>query len=691
MKHIAPIIAAAMAVIACSQPQITARIFTEGETELTGRGNKAELLTAITILPSGPCTINAIDITLEGAEAVEALSIREGAPYPTGPECRNGYRPGRNKALAKRTVRPGRNAYVLPCNLKIGGKTILSICADISGNAEEGSLLSAKVNSITINGHKTEPEQEKPGQRETILRRKLLYAPGDYSSVAWRIPAILQLSDGTLLTVNDKRNDSEEDLPGKIDVVSSYSTDGGKSWSEPVFVAKNRGFMGGYGDPSLAQFPDGTVICMFCGSENFSRSTVSNPQRSYYTLSNDSGRTWSEIHELTTSIWGTDSSFPTTKHYSSNFFSSGNNLVLKKGEHKGRILTAGVLGIAGEGRLVNHAIFSDDGGKTWNASGLACPTGDEAKMAQLPDGRILMSIRTVGDRLWTISEDDGQTWGPVGHWTDMHVTNCNGDLISYDDSTLLHSIPFSMNRENISILLSHDNGKSWSERKTILEGPGQYSSLTVLNDGTIGAYLEKNTWYTELWYLNFSMAWLKRRNVEGSIDRQGTMEGVRLWKGGPVWASCNIGASKPEETGLFYAWGETAAKTVFGWGAYTFKGNEIGPDDDAATVSLQDGWRMPTEKDFRDLLANCSWTWTKVGKQLGYEVRGSLGSIFLPATGYRSGTRFRYPGDLGFYWTSTPSEGNPLTAREFSFHEFLNGEFYDRGRDNGHVIRAIKD
>ena len=691
MKHIVPIIAAAMAVIACTQPQVTTRIFTEGETELTGCGNKAEVLTTVTLMPGGPCRINGINITLEGTEAIDALSIREGLPEPTGAECRQGFRQGRDKALASRSVKAGKGKYFLPCNLKINRETKLSICADISGNAEEGSLLSAKVNSIIINGYKMEPESEIPGQRETILRRKLLYAPGDYCSVAWRIPAILQLSDGTLLTVNDKRNDSEEDLPGKIDVVFSYSTDGGKSWSEPGIVAKNHGFMGGYGDPSLAQLPDGTVICMFCGSETFARSSVANPQRSFFALSNDSGRSWGEIHELTTTIWGADNSLTNTKSYHSNFFSSGNNLVLKRGAHKGRVLAAGVLAVKGEDRLVNHAIYSDDGGKTWNASKLACPNGDEAKMAELPDGRILMSIRTVGDRLWTISEDGGESWGPTGVWTDMHVTNCNGDLISYNDSILLHSIPFSMNRENISILLSHDNGRTWSGRKSILKGPGQYSSLTILSDGTIGAYLEKNTWYTELWYLNFSMDWLQKQGTAAETAEVQGMAGVRLWEGGPVWASRNVGASKPEDTGLFFAWGETSAKTVFGWGTYSFKGERIGPESDAATVNLRDGWRMPTEDDFKELMANCAWTWTKIGKQQGYEVKGKLGSIFLPAVGYRSGNRYRYPGDLGFYWTSTPSEDNAAQAREFFFHESLNGELCNRGRDNGHVIRAIKD
>jgi len=691
MKKALSIIATAMAVIACSQPQVETRLFTKGETELTGRGNKNEVLTVITLMPAVQCTVNSIDVTLDGIEAIDKVSITEGSPYPTGPECRNGYKNAISKSLGAKIIKSGEARYSIPCRLIISGKTTISICADIRDDAAEGTLVSAKINSVTINGHKTEPELEEPGCREVILRRTLLYAPGDYCSVAWRIPAILQLSDGTLLTVNDKRNDSEEDLPGKIDVVCSYSTDGGKTWSKPGFVAKNKGFMGGYGDPSLAQLPDGTVICMFCGGETFSRSTADNPQRSFFSLSNDSGRTWSEIHEITGDIWGTDSSCLSTRNYHSNFLSSGNNLVLKKGEHKGRFLTAGVLGVKGEDRLVNHAIYTDDGGKTWKASGLACPTGDEAKMVELPDGRILMSIRTLGKRLWTISEDGGQTWGPVGAWTDMNVTNCNGDMITYDDSTILHSIPFSMSRRNVSVLISHDDGKTWSERKSILKGPGQYSSLTILSDGTIGAYLEKNTWGTELWYLNFSMDWLRKAEPAEITTQQSDMDGIRLWEGGPVWATRNIGASAPEETGLFFAWGETSAKTVFGWNAYSFKGNRINPESDAATVNLKGGWRMPTEEDFNKLLTNCSWTWTKIGKVQGYEVKGSLGSIFLSAAGYRSGVRYRYPGDLGFYWTSTPSKGSASLAREFFFHEHISGVTFDRGRDNGHVIRAIKD
>jgi len=53
-----------------------------------------------------------------------------------------------------------------------------------------------------------------------------LYAPGDYGSRNWRIPAICTLNDGTLLAVNDRRKHNEGDLPQDIDIVCRRSTDG---------------------------------------------------------------------------------------------------------------------------------------------------------------------------------------------------------------------------------------------------------------------------------------------------------------------------------------------------------------------------------------------------------------------------------------------------------------------------------
>ena len=304
------------------------------------------------------------------------------------------------------------------------------------------------------------------GEREILLARKCLYRPGDYGSNYWRIPAILQLSDGTLLTVNDRRNVVQDDLPNQIDVVSRYSTDGGRSWSESVFIARNGGKMFGFGDPGLAELEDGTVICTFCGGQRLDKSCWEDPQRSYFAVSKDHGRTWSEPENITASIWGPDPRNPFCKRYNSSFFSSGNSLVLKSGPHKGRMLVANVCTYDSWRGLCNHAVYTDDG---------------------------------------------GQTWSEPAFWKEIHTNACNGDLIRYNDSILLHSVPNSMKRENVSIFLSYDEGRTWPEHKSICHGRSVYSSLTVLQDGTIGAYIEEDpTGACELWYMNFSLDWLQK-------------------------------------------------------------------------------------------------------------------------------------------------------------------------------------
>ena len=97
---------------------------------------------------------------------------------------------------------------------------------------------------------------------------------------------------------------------------------------------------------------------------------------------------------------------------------------------------------------------------------------------------------------------------------------------------------------------------------------------------------------------------------------------------------------------------------------------------------------MPSEQDFMELKARCKWVWTEKNGYPGYEVTGECGSIFLPAGGYVSGNRHRHAGGVGQYWTSDAAAQG--SAREFWFTSESTGSCYDRGRDNGLPIRAIK-
>ena len=135
------------------------------------------------------------------------------------------------------------------------------------------------------------------------------------------------------------------------------------------------------------------------------------------------------------------------------------------------------------------------------------------------------------------------------------------------------------------------------------------------------------------------------------------------------WAKCNVGADSVHHYGDHYAWGETEPKTVYEWSNYfdttdggtTFLkySNEGGkttldPEDDAATVNMGGSWRMPTIEEQKELIDECTWTWTTLNGVNGYNVEGSNGnSIFLPAAGYCNDSGLSNVGSHGYCWSSS--------------------------------------
>lgn len=132
------------------------------------------------------------------------------------------------------------------------------------------------------------------------------------------------------------------------------------------------------------------------------------------------------------------------------------------------------------------------------------------------------------------------------------------------------------------------------------------------------------------------------------------------------WASFNVGATKPEEYGGYYAWGETEEKEsyfeenylYYNNGSYTNIGNDIsGTQYDVAHVKWGGDWRMPTFAEQQELIDNCTWELTTVNGVYGYKVTGSNGnSIFLPAAGCRYESEIDDVGNAGYYFSSTMSD-----------------------------------
>ena len=152
---------------------------------------------------------------------------------------------------------------------------------------------------------------------------------------------------------------------------------------------------------------------------------------------------------------------------------------------------------------------------------------------------------------------------------------------------------------------------------------------------------------------------------------------------GTMWATCNVGASSPEDCGNYYAWGETRPKEIYNDSTYSFEGNQspLPSYRDAATANWGAGWRMPTDDDFVELMSNCAWRWTTINGVNGYIVRGFNGnSIFLPACASRfDGTFFisksadRDASESGSYWLSTMGQAPAETPTGF----FWSPKFFD--------------
>ena len=179
------------------------------------------------------------------------------------------------------------------------------------------------------------------------------------------------------------------------------------------------------------------------------------------------------------------------------------------------------------------------------------------------------------------------------------------------------------------------------------------------------------------------------------------------------WATCNVGAAKPEECGGYFAWGETEEKDNYDWGTYKWcKDSDntmtkycctkkygavdnktvLDPEDDVAHVKWGGKWRMPTKEEFKELCEKCTWKWTTQSGVRGYLVTGPNGnSIFLPAAGHRDGSELDRRGSYGHYWSATLNE---LSSDDACNLYFVSGSYYWYNwnrRFYGHAVRPVTE
>ncbi len=251
---------------------------------------------------------------------------------------------------------------------------------------------------------------------------------------------------------------------------------------------------------------------------------------------------------------------------------------------------------------------------------------------------------------------------------------------------------------------------------------GAFAEITITTDDASATFVQSNiVTGANSFMVDFASSFggaLVLTNASFTVTIAEGLGGVKLWANGPYWAECNVGATKPEEYGYYFWWGDTIGYTRSGgtgtWnsGHYcysnvtwvsstgrqmvsspfslscpTYNKNNVALQSagyinysagnlvaahDAATAHLGAPWRLPTDTEFSALIGNCDWTWTTKNGVDGYEVRGrgiyASNSIFLPAAGYGYFSNLECPGSWGYYMSSTPYPSQSYAAWGLRFY-----------------------
>ena len=180
----------------------------------------------------------------------------------------------------------------------------------------------------------------------------------------------------------------------------------------------------------------------------------------------------------------------------------------------------------------------------------------------------------------------------------------------------------------------------------------------------------------------------------------------------------NIGASKPEDNGDYFAWGETTGYTLdtsdghsFSLGTYKWYSTsssltkyctkadngdvdnltELELSGDAAYVNWGKNWRMPTIDQLTELKGKCTWTWVTQNGMVGYRLNGPNGkSLFLPAAGDRYRTSLENAGSCGLYWSRSLTTSLPLNARLLDFNSTGDVNLGHGSRYYGLSVRPVR-
>jgi len=331
-----------------------------------------------------------------------------------------------------------------------------------------------------------------------------LFSANDNKAVScYRIPALMTAPNGDLLAVIDERAPSCGDLKWSkdINIVMRRSSDNGNSWTNIETIID---FPLGKSASDPSMILDSITGEIFLFYNYMDHDIAPDVYYLHVMKSSDNGKSWSIPKNITSQIakpeW----------HNDFKFITSGRGIQTKSGKllHCMVNLESGM-----------HVFGSDDHGDSWYVIDQPIEPANESKIVELKDGSWMINSRVnkKGLRYVHTSNDEGETWQSHPDST-LIDPSCNASIIRYkhpkkglkNAPLIFANAKSNTGRNNMTVRLSYDDGKTWTDGKTIYQGGSAYSSLTILANGDIGLFFEKDD-YKENVFVSFTLDWLIKK------------------------------------------------------------------------------------------------------------------------------------------------------------------------------------
>ena len=322
----------------------------------------------------------------------------------------------------------------------------------------------------------------------------------------YRIPALAVSKKGTLLAFAEARRDDASDH-GNIDTVVKRSEDGGKTWSEEIIAADDGDNTMGNPCPVVDQ-DTGRIWLHLCWNAHkppnggYKPGFGKDSRRAFVTYSDDDGKTWAPVKEITKDV----------KKENFSWYATGPaaGIQLRRGKHKGRLIIPATHDAHAPktGKMQHgYVVYSDDHGKTWQAGAPTEGGFNETTAVELDNGDVMLNSRLHGPatssknhRGVAISRDGGNTFYRQYFDKTLIEPRCQGALTRVrwakdgKPGVIAFSNPAYPWRTHVMVRYSYDDGKSWPAGRMIYPHTSAYSAVTTLPDGRVAVMLEKDWW-----------------------------------------------------------------------------------------------------------------------------------------------------------------------------------------------------